>query len=102
MAGAEAFDVEVVYALPGRQRVIKLRVDAGTTAAQAVRQSGLLSEFPAIDAAGAKLGVFGRRINPQEAVQPGDRIEIYRPLQVDPKTIRRLRAKKAGGAGTRG
>ncbi len=92
MAGAEAFEIEVVYALPGTQRVVTLRVEAGTTAEQAVRQSGLASEFPEIDSAEIKLGIFGRRIDPEERVHPGNRIEIYRPLQVDPKAIRRLRA----------
>jgi putative ubiquitin-RnfH superfamily antitoxin RatB of RatAB toxin-antitoxin module len=93
MAGAEPFDIEVVYALPGKQRVVTLRVEPGTTAAQAVRRCGILSECPEIDLGRAKLGVFGRRIDHDAAVQAGDRIEIYRPLEVDPKTIRRLRAK---------
>ena len=97
MAGADSFEVEVVYALPEKQRVFTVRIEAGTTAEQAVRQCGVLSEYPQIDLADAKLGVFGRRIATSTIVHPGDRIEIYRPLLVDPKAIRRLRAQARRG-----
>jgi len=93
MAGGDPIDVEVAYALPGRQRVVSFRVAAGTRVVDAVRQSGILEEFPEIDLASAKLGIFSRRVHARDVVTEGDRIEIYRPLSVDPKTVRRLRAQ---------
>ena len=92
MAAAESFEVEVVYALPQEQRLIRVVVSAGTTLEQAVRQSGLLNEFPEIDLRQASLGVFGRKAAASDAVKPCDRVEVYRVLKVDPKAIRRLRA----------
>ena len=92
MAAAESFEVEVVYALPHDQRLMRVMVSSGTTLEQAVRQSGLLDEFPEIDLRQASLGVFGRKAAASDAAKPGDRVEVYRALTVDPKTIRRLRA----------
>jgi putative ubiquitin-RnfH superfamily antitoxin RatB of RatAB toxin-antitoxin module len=93
MAGVECVEVEVVYALPERQRLIRLHVFAGTTIEQAVRQSGMLGECPEIALGSVEFGVFGRRARPDEPVRAGDRIEILRSLQVDPKAVRRLRAQ---------
>jgi putative ubiquitin-RnfH superfamily antitoxin RatB of RatAB toxin-antitoxin module len=94
MAAAEPIEVEVVYARPERQRLIALRVAAGTCVADAIRQSGILGEFPEIDLVQAKLGIFSRRVDAQAALHDGDRIEIYRPLVADPKSARRERARK--------
>jgi len=93
MAHAETLGVEVVYARPERQRVIAVKVAAGTSVADAVRQSGILHEFPEIDLARAKLGIFSRRVAAEATVHDGDRIEIYRPLIADPKSVRRERAR---------
>jgi uncharacterized protein len=93
MARADPVGVEIVYARPERQRIIALRVAAGTSVADAIRQSGILHEFPEIDLGHAKLGIFSRRVDAQAPVQEGDRIEIYRPLIADPKTVRRERAR---------
>lgn len=95
MAGAETIGVYVVYALPSRQRVVSLQVTAGTTAVDAVCQSGLLAEFPEIGLERARLGVFGRRVNPDHVLSEGDRVEVYRPLTADPKAVRRERAERA-------
>ena len=89
MAAAEPIEVEVVYARPDVQRRIALRVAAGACVGDAIRQSGILAEFPEIDLAQAKLGIYSRRVDPQAALRDGDRIEIYRPLAVDPKSQRR-------------
>ena len=63
--------------------------------------SGIVTEFPEIDLAAAKMGIFGKHLGtkglagPEEyLVQPRDRIEIYRPLLIDPKEVRRRRAEK--------
>jgi putative ubiquitin-RnfH superfamily antitoxin RatB of RatAB toxin-antitoxin module len=88
--------VEVAYALPDRQRIVALDVEEGCTALAAAQRSGIAAEFPDIDLARAALGIFGRRLeNPAATpLQAGDRVEIYRPLLIDPKTVRRQRAAK--------
>jgi len=95
MAGARTIDIQVVYALPARHRLIALRVDADTTVAESVRRSGLLAEFPEIDLGSARLGIFGRRVPHDHVVAEGDRVEVYRPLTADPKAVRRERAERA-------
>jgi uncharacterized protein len=74
--------VEVAYALPKQQKLIQVFVEKGSTMMEAVQQSGILNEFPDIDLAENKLGIFGKAIKKAASYQlkPGDRIEIYRPL----------------------
>lgn len=93
----ESIEVEVAYALPDEQMIIPVRVAPGCTAIQAVRDSGILEHFPQIDLESAKIGIFSRAIpKPAEHVlMAGDRVEIYRPLLIDPKEARANRAKKA-------
>jgi uncharacterized protein len=103
MAAAEPIDIEVVYALPDRQRVLPVRVAVGTRVGAAIRQSGILNEFPQIDLAHARLGIFSRRVQSDEPVKQGDRIEIYRLLLADPKSVRRERARaRVGGERKKG
>lgn len=89
--------VEVAYATPAQQKILRVSVPEGTNMVEAVRLSGILDIFPDIDLAGSKLGVFSKMVPKpeQQAVQDGDRIEIYRPLLIDPKQARMNRAKKA-------
>lgn len=86
--------IEVAYATPHRQVVIELEVDMGTTVAAAIYQSGILQEFPEIDLTMNAVGVFGNHVELEDVLQPGDRVEIYRPLQVTPKEARQRRARK--------
>jgi len=86
--------IEVAYARPDRQRLVTVELAAGATARDAVRESGLAVEFPEIDSERAPLGVFGRACSGDTVLRAGDRVEIYRPLQIDPKEARR---KRAGG-----
>lgn len=88
--------VEVAYALPDEQRIIALDVEVGSTAIEAAEKSGICEHFPDIDLSSAKLGIFGKAIpKPQEYVlKSGDRVEIYRPLIIDPKESRKERAAK--------
>lgn len=95
MAEDELIDVEVAYALPDCQVIVALRVPAGTSAREAVRRSGLLQRFPAIDLRGGGLGIFGQRVSPNTPLDSGDRVEIYRALAIDPKEARRRRAARA-------
>lgn len=99
MTGATAIRIEVVFAQADRQIVLPLAVPAGTTLYEAVLRSGIAGHFPpgTIDPAQAAMGVFGRlEKNPRTRVlEDGDRIEIYRPLTVDPNGARLVRAKKS-------
>jgi uncharacterized protein len=89
-------NVEVVYALPDRQKVISLRVAEGTTVFDAVQQSGIAGYFPGLDIERATLGVFGKvEASPKtRPLNDGERVEIYRPLIIDPKDNRKARAKQ--------
>jgi putative ubiquitin-RnfH superfamily antitoxin RatB of RatAB toxin-antitoxin module len=79
--------------LPERQWHRRIRARPGATVLEVIRQSGVLTAFPEIDVAHAKLGIFSRRTNLEQRVRSGDRVEIYRPLKTDPKSARRLRAR---------
>ncbi|MGH8035235.1 MAG: RnfH family protein [Lysobacterales bacterium] len=83
--------VEVAYATPQRQRIVKLHVPVGTTAGQAIEASGLRAQFPAIEPC-PEVGIFSRKVPLGEPLREGDRVEIYRPLLADPKEARRERA----------
>ena len=94
--------VELVYALRDRQVLLRFEVEGGTTARQAVERSGILQRFPEIDLARAGLGIFGRVVSPDTPLRDGDRVEIYRPLIVEPKQGRRERAQQARRGSRRG
>ena len=97
---AATIRVEVVYALPQRQEVVTVTLPEGATVRQAVEASGLLQKFPDIELDGAnKLGVFAKLSKADTVLRDRDRVEIYRPLKVDPKEARRLRYKRAKQAG---
>ena len=91
----ERLSVEVVYALPGRQESIDLEVPRGTTIRAAVERSRIGEMFPEIDLAVNAVGIFGQLRDPGDTVRDGDRVEIYRPLLIDPKEARRRRADAA-------
>ena len=95
MADGAFIDIEVAYAARDCQVIVPLRVPSGTSAEEAVRQSGLMDRFPAIDPGGDDIGIFGQRVSPATLLAEGDRVEIYRPLEIDPKEARRLRATRA-------
>ncbi|KMJ54674.1 RnfH [Vogesella sp. EB] len=89
----DRLQLEVAYARPERQLIVKLSLPAGTTAREAVLQSGIASEFADIDPAQLKLGIFGKAVPAEHVLRDRDRVEIYRPLQADPKEVRRRRAE---------
>ena len=99
---AASINVEVAYALPEKQIIRAVNVDAGTTAGAAIVQSGIMMDFPELDLEEAKVGVFGKATAMTTVLSEGDRVEIYRPLIADPKEVRRQRAaegKKMGKGG---
>ena len=98
--GEKHIQVEVAYALPHQQLIITVEVPEGCTALEAVEQSGISERFDMIDIHKDPMGIFSQPLNgkvlptPSEyIVQPKDRVEIYRPLLVDPKQARLRRAK---------
>ena len=84
--------VQVCYALPDSAFLRSLRVPAGTTIEQAVARSGLLQAVPGIDLAVNMVGIYGKRKPLDSVLHEYDRVEVYRPLQADPKEARRRRA----------
>ncbi|MBL8491681.1 MAG: RnfH family protein [Rhodocyclaceae bacterium] len=99
----EKIAVEVVYARPERQEVVRLNLPAGSSVQAALEASGLLAKHPEIDLAKGKFGIFGKLSRLDTALRERDRVEIYRPLIADPKEVRKQRAaegkvmKKGGG-----
>ncbi len=86
--------VEVIYALPERQWLVAVSLPAPATARQAVIASGLLQRHAEIDLDQATLGVFGSVVAHDHALREGDRVEIYRPLRIEPREARRLLARQ--------
>lgn len=86
--------VTVAYATPLQQLELPVEVSAHASVAIAIRQSGLLKKFPGIQLESIKVGIFGEKTTLDRPLSDGDRVEIYRPLQIDPKQARLLRAKK--------
>ncbi|MHB8454196.1 MAG: RnfH family protein [Acidiferrobacterales bacterium] len=93
MANVERLSVEVAYATPAEQLIIPVEVAPGTSVEAAIYQSGILKRFPEIDLSSSPVGIFGARAGLADTVLDGQRIEIYRALRADPKTIRRQRAR---------
>jgi putative ubiquitin-RnfH superfamily antitoxin RatB of RatAB toxin-antitoxin module len=103
MAAPATMRVEVAYARPDRQWLLSFELDTGATAQAALLASGLLTECPELQIGEPVLGVWSRRVAADAVLEPGDRLEVYRPLQADPKTARRHRAarQRDGRAGAR-
>jgi hypothetical protein len=85
-------NVEICYAEPDRAMRIALDLPAGVTVAEAVLASGIVERLGPT-AAGLTCAVFGRRVESDTVLEEGDRVELLRPLAVDPKQARRLRAE---------
>jgi uncharacterized protein len=89
--------VIVLYSQTAREvREWVLDLGAGSTVLQGLQASGLAAEFPALDLGGLTVGIWGRKARLSQPLRDGDRIEVYRPLAVDPKVARRERFRKQG------
>lgn len=86
--------VEVAYATPERQKIVRLQVAVNTTLSDAAKQSGINDFFPELNLETADFGIWGKAKPASTHVLDGQRIEIYRPLIADPKESRRKRAEK--------
>lgn len=92
--GAELIRLEVVYASQSEQAMLEVELSAGATVREAIERSGILQRFPEIDLMQNKVGRWNHLVTLDDVVSAGDRIEIYRPLLIDPKEVRRLRAAR--------
>lgn len=81
--------IGVAYSEPGQQIWLSIEVPEETTVVDGIERSGILKQFPHIDLATQKVGVFGRLVKLDAALKPGDRIEIYRGIIADPATVPR-------------
>jgi putative ubiquitin-RnfH superfamily antitoxin RatB of RatAB toxin-antitoxin module len=99
-AGSALLQVEVAYATPEKQMIIPLQVAEGTTLFQAAEQSGISGYFPELILSQVNMGVFGKleKRPRQRVLKDQERVEIYRPLQIDPKEVRKRRAQEARDA----
>ena len=79
--------IAIAYAVPGRQVLIAHNVPEGTTIQAAIESSGILEQLPQVDLQKNKVGVFGKAKPLDSVLAEGDRIEIYFPVTVDPKTL---------------
>ena len=99
----EQIEVEVAFAKQDEQLILTVQAAPGITVQQAIEQSGMLQRFPEIEIGKNRVGVFGKVTKLDAVLQPGDRVEIYRPLIADPKEQRKKRtldvAKETGSIG---
>ena len=95
--------IEVVYSpAPRRVERIELELPEGATVAEALAASGLLHRHAQLDAArgaAGNVGVWGQACAPGQVLRDGDRVELYRALEVDPKEARRLRQRRQADKG---
>ena len=110
---AATIAIEIAYSAAARQvQVLPLRLPAGSTAADALKASNAFTRWPELAHAGSstgsgagasskpQVGVWGKRVVYSHVLHDGDRLEIYRPLRVDPKVARRERFAKQGARTT--
>jgi len=86
--------VSVFYASEKYQEEISVEVAENATVDLAIARSKIQTLFPEINLGSAAVGIFGKRVKLDAPLKEGDRIEIYRPLMIDPKELRRLKALK--------
>ncbi len=87
--------VEVAYASPRKQLILRLDVPEGCTVGEAIERSEIRRHFPELEVDPSAVGIFSRKVSLQKVLRQGDRVEIYRPLIADPKEVRRQRAAGA-------
>lgn len=87
--------IEITYALPEKQTLLSLSVQAETSVQEAIEQSGILQLHNDIDLTINRVGIWYKTTKLTTLLKAGDRIEIYRPLIADPKEVRKRRAEKA-------
>lgn len=88
--------VEVAYATPALQKIISLNVPDGTSVFDTACESGIEKFFPEINYDSIDMGIFGKVVKKpkDQKIRAGERVELYRPLIIDPKQARLNRAAK--------
>jgi putative ubiquitin-RnfH superfamily antitoxin RatB of RatAB toxin-antitoxin module len=81
--------ISVAYAEPTQQTWLRIEVLDGTTVSEAIRQSGILANYPHVSLEERKVGIFGKVAKLDTPLRPGDRVEIYRTITCDPRTVPR-------------
>ncbi|MCV2503322.1 MAG: RnfH family protein [Neisseriaceae bacterium] len=89
--------VEIVLALEDKQYLLRFETNEGTTIKEALLQTDLKGVYPEYFQDSMELGIFGMKVQDDYVLKNEDRIEIYRPLKVDPKQNRRIRSEKKNG-----
>lgn len=89
MAAEELITVEVVFALAERQELVAVTLVSGSTVRDAIDASLITGLFPEHDLSASPVGIWGRLVERDQRVEDGDRVEIYRPLEIDPREARR-------------
>ncbi|MDJ0711608.1 MAG: RnfH family protein [Woeseiaceae bacterium] len=84
--------VELVFALPTRQVLREIWLPSGSTVDDVIARGDLASEFPEQAFDDMQAGIWGHPVGRDHVVRDGDRVELYRPLEMDPKEARRLKA----------
>lgn len=101
MASSLPIRVNVVYSPCARGvHEASMELTAPTTVMQAILQSGLAQRFPEINTMPINVGVWGRKVPVEQLLRDQDRVEVYRPLRIDPKLARRERFARQGVRGT--
>jgi putative ubiquitin-RnfH superfamily antitoxin RatB of RatAB toxin-antitoxin module len=92
----EKIKIEVAYARPDLQKILTISVPIGTSVYDAAVVSGIDKIFPEIDFSSIDMGIFGKVVKDPKAqtIREGERIELYRPLIIDPKQARLNRASR--------
>ena len=101
MSGGEKIRVEVVYALPERQSLVVVSLDDQASCVDAINASGLVEIYAEADLASLPIAIWGRPADRLDPLKEGDRVEILRPLEIDPRDARRHLASEGqfmGGA----
>ena len=93
MPASEQIAIEVVFGRPDSQSLVALSLEKGATVAVAIDRSGLAENYPDESLSDLLTGIWGQIVDRDFVLKDGDRVEIYRPLQLDPREARRRLAQ---------
>ena len=84
--------VELVFAMPDKQVLRSVTLAEGSSVDDVIAMGNLLRDFPELALEDMQAGIWGRPVDRDHVVREGDRVELYRPLEMDPREARRLKA----------
>jgi putative ubiquitin-RnfH superfamily antitoxin RatB of RatAB toxin-antitoxin module len=99
MSVSNNISIEIVYAIATRQVLLEMSVRQGTTIGQAIERSAIADMLPGENLSGLPVGVWGKLADRHQLAVAGDRIELYRPLLIDPREARRSLAAEGRSMG---